>query len=252
MSVKTILRALLRWGRRNSRKLLAGSAIAAEALSLWLMNKEAPIAKKRLDQLDPDASLWTKIKMAGPVYIPAFVMFLISSGCIVGGYAIGEANIVAMASLVAAKEADLKKYQQKVIDTLGEEKAQEIHAEIAKDLAKEKPPKDADIVYTTHGGELFFDRLSGRFFTASEEFINNAASRINNKITCEMWASVNAWYRELDLPEVKLGGYVGWNSDHRLKISFYGDRTPEGRYYGVIVYFEDPRLYNNQLPEPID
>ena len=74
MSVKTILRALLRWGRRNSRKLLAGSAIAAEALSLWFMNKEAPIAKKRLDQLEPDASLWTKIKMAGPVYIPAIIV----------------------------------------------------------------------------------------------------------------------------------------------------------------------------------
>lgn len=252
MNAKLVLRTLLKLAKKHSTKLLAGSAIVAEALSLWFMNKGAPIAKERLKSLDENATNWEKIKTAGPVYIPAIIMFAVSSGCIVGGCAIGEAKFAAMAGIASASEATLRKYEQKMIDTVGEEKVQEMHAEIAKDMAKEKPPKETDIVYTKHGGDLFFDKLSGRYFTSTEEFVRNAVSKLNNSIYGDMWSSVNEYYSYLDIPEVKLGGYVGWNSDNLLEVSFYGDLTPEGKPYSTIVYYNDPVLYNGKNPNRIE
>lgn len=255
MNAKILLRALWSWTKQNSTKLLACGAIGAEVLGYYFMHREAPIVRDRLDALGADATLLDKIKAAGPVYLPAAGMLVLSAGCIIGGCAIGESRVAMMAGLYSASEATLRKYEEKMLDTLGEEKAQKMHDEVSKELEDGigKTYNPSQVEYTTHGGHLFYDNLSSRFFTSSEAYVLKAAETINSKIyNRDSWVSVNEWYDELGIRHAKLAGPFGWNIDHKLQVSFYADRTEDGTLYDVIVYFDKPRLYNGKLPKNYD
>ena len=248
MNAKFIVKTA--WGvvKKHSTKLLAAGAIITEGFGFWFMHKRAPIARKKLDELGPDAKWIDKIKVAGPVYLPCAAMLIMSSACIIGGCAIGEAKALMMAELASASAAALQQHEKKMVEILGEEEAQKIHQEVAKDIAKAHPYDAKRVEYTSHGGQLFFDPQTARFFTSSEEFIQRAVEKINSKIRGDMWVSVNEFYDELDIQHARLGDGVGWNCDHRLEVSFYADRLEDGTYYGVLVYLNDPVLYNGKKP----
>lgn len=247
MSIKPFFKTLIKLGKKHSTKILAGSAIITEAIGFWFMHKRAPIVREKLDQLPEDSKMMDKLKVAAPLYLPAALMFLTSSGCIIGGCAIGEAKLAAMTNIAMATDAALTKYEQKMIDTVGKENAQKFHDEIAKDLVAEHPATSYNTIATTHGTDLFFDPYSGRYFTSNATFIQNAVANINFMISngYEMWATVNDWYAELDIPTVKLGGLCGWGPDNKLKVEITGQMTEDGKPYGVLSYYMSPRLHND-------
>lgn len=249
MQIKPIMKAILTFGKKHATKFLAGGAIATEAIGFYFMHKRAPIVRKKLDELDKDAKLLDKIKVAGPVYLPAFLMFLSSSGCIIGGCALGEARLAAMTNLAMASEATLMRYEQKVIDTLGQDKANELQESIAKDLMKERPAEPQTIIATENGDDVFYDPLSGRYFTSSPEWIANAANKINSEIFDgnTNWVDVNQWYYHLGLEAIGLGKSKGWNTDKPLNYSL-GDweSMPNGRPCRPILYFHTPVLFNGK------
>lgn len=248
MNIKPVFNTVLKFGKKHATKLLAGGAIATEVLGFWFMHKEAPEVRKKLDALPPDATLIDKVKTAGPVYLPAILMMMTSSGCIIGGCALGEVRLAAMTNLAMASEAALSRYEQKVIDTIGQEKATQIQDEIAKDLMHERPATQQDIIPTEHGTDVFYDPLSGRYFMSSETWINRCWSKINEKIDgIEMWAEVNEWYDELAIPQVGLGRGRGWNIEHRLIISIgEWESMPNGRPCRPILYVQRPVSYRGK------
>lgn len=255
MNAKFVVKTLWSWCKRHSTRLLAGGAILAEAWGFYFMHREAPVVKERLDNLDPDAKWYEKVKTSVPVYLPAIGMFIVSSACIVGGCIAGEAKTAMMAGLYSASAAELQKYKDKMIETVGEDKAQEIHNDIARDLEKKSPSSfdESMIEYTNHGGQLFYDPNTARFFTSTESYILKCVEKINSKIYgVDMWVSVNEFYDELGITHAKLADPFGWNIDHKLDVSFAPAKTDDGRYYGVLVYFNEPRLYNGELPKNIN
>lgn len=253
MNAKLIAKTLWRGCKKHLTKILAGTAIASELIGYWFMHKEAPIVRKKLDAMPPEATLWEKVKIAGPVYAPALLMLLVSSGCIIGGCIVGEKAVALMTAVASASEAKLIQMEKKMVETLGEEKAQEMHAEMAKEMAKQVSLEEKNIEYTSHGGMLFYDKLCSRYFTSSEDFIQRAAEKVNRDILgMDMWASVNQFYEYLDLKPAKLGEGFGWNVDHPLQVTFYADRSEDGRVYEVIVYYNEPRLYNGQLAKKVN
>ena len=245
--LKRMFRMLLKFCKKHSTKILAGSALVSEIIGFYFMHKRAPIARKKLDELPPDAGLLDKIKVAGPIYLPAGIMLAISGACIVGGCAVGEAKLTAMTNIAMASDAALHRYEQKMIETMGPENAQKVHEEIAKDIMAERPIASQEIIPTTHGVDLFFDPLSGRYFQSSANFIQKAVAKMNNDLSSpEMWVTVNDWYYELGLPHAKLAGLCGWNVDHPLKVEIDWYSHDDGRPCGNLIYFEAPRLYDDE------
>lgn len=243
--LKKMFRMALKFCKKHSTKILAGAALVSEMVGFYFMHKRAPIARKKLDELPPDAGLLDKIKVAGPIYLPAGIMLAISGACIVGGCAVGEAKLTAMTNIAMASDAALHRYEQKMMDAMGPENAQKVHEEIAKDIMAERPITSQEIIPTTHGVDLFFDPLSGRYFQSSANFIQNAAAELNNSImsSYEMWATVNDWYYQIDIPQVKLGGLCGWNIDHPIKVEIDWNDL-DGRPCGTLIYYESPKLHN--------
>lgn len=226
MKCRMILKGLGRFLKRHAGKILAGCAIASEVLGFWFMHKEAPIVKERLDELGDDATWIDKAKVAGPVYLPAFGMLLLSVSCIAGGCAVGERKAAILSSLYSASEAALMQYQDAVVKKLGKDEAQEIQNEIAADICKKNPPVVADVVETGKGDQLFCEPLTARYFKSSRVEVEAAVNRINKRIFSDMWVTANDWFYELGLSEpAALGDYVGWNVDNLMSVSFTPGET---------------------------
>ena len=250
MNLKPFLRGFWTWTKHNSTKLLAVGAIIAEATGFYSMHREAPIVQKRLEELGPDAKMLEKVKVAGPVYLPAIIMFVLSSGCIVGGVAAGERNAAKLAILYSASEASAKRLEQKIIDEFGKDKAQEMHDKIANDLAKQTPQIPDEIEETGYGHELFFDPYTGRWFRSSIKAFEEANRKFNDYVQRNMWGTFNDWLEFQGRERGRCGDIVGWNIDHLLDCYTKGDERHRDReLYHVIVYVEEPRLYNGKLPK---
>ena len=250
MNVRAIIRATGKWCKNNAGKIFAGCAIVTEFLGFWFMHKEAPIARDRLDALPEDAKWLDKVKAAGPVYLPALGMLVLSTGSIVGGCVAGERKAAILTSLYTASEAALRKYERKVVDTIGREKAQEIQDSIAKEYIAENPPyvNGSKIYATGNGDKLIFDPLSGRYFTSEPAKVIAAMNKMNRRIISEMWVSVNEWYQELGLEPVGLGDDKGWNNDHMIDIPDEVDvwsttQSPDNVPCFIITYYNRPVMY---------
>lgn len=252
MNLKPFFNGVWKWTKRNSTKLLAAGAITAEALGFWFMHKEAPVVRDRLEELGPDAKWYEKVKVAGPVYLPAIGMLALSVGCIIGGCAMGEKKAAIMASLYSASEASLRRLEEKVVKEIGPEKAQEIHDKIADELVEKAPPTPENIEYTGNGGELFWEPWTGRWFASSMKAFDTANERFIGLIQSKMWASMNDWYELQGLKPAESGDIVGWNVDHVQKhLRFYtrGDeRSNDRELYHIVFYSLRPVLWTGKEP----
>lgn len=251
MDLKPILKGFWGWTKRNSTKLLAAGAILAEATGFYFMHREAPIVRKRLDELGPDAKWTDKLKAAGPVYLPAVVMFVISSGCIIGGCAAGEHKAAVLATLYSASEAGARRLEKKIVDEFGKDKAQELHDKVADDLAKQTPPIPDEIEETGNGHDLFFDPWTGRWFRSSLKAFEAANARFKDYILKNMWGSFNDWLEFQGREKGECGDMVGWNVEHMFECYTRGDeRYLDRELYRKINYVTKPVLYNGKDPRP--
>lgn len=247
MTLKPIVKIAAKFIQKNATKILAGGAIISEVLGFWMMHKRAPIVREKLDALPEDATTVDKIKTAAPLYLPAALMLVASSGCIIGGCALGEARLAAMTNLAMMSEAALAKYEQKVVEKIGEEAAKKLHDEAAKEVIAQKalPQPPASIIATRNGSDIFYEPLTNRYFMSCEKAVNDAAAKFTKARlggSADMSATVNEWFDALDIPHAVLGEYACWNVDHPLDITipYEWETMPDGRPCKRICYFELP------------
>lgn len=248
MNLKILLKNVGHFARKHSTKILAGIAVASEFAAVIFAAKEGPIAQDRLKELPADAKWTDKLKAVGPVYLPAFGMLVLSTGCIIGGCAVGEKKIAIVSGLYSASEAALRDYERKVVETVGKDKAQEIQNAVAKQCMEEHPISSATIYSTGKGDQIIYDPLSGRYFTSDVNEIVKAMNVMNKRILNEMWVTVNDWYYELGLEPVGLADGYGWNVDHLIDIPtdpqcWAHTTTVDNRSAFMITYYNRPVLY---------
>ena len=249
MVVKSFLKTVWKWTKRNSPRLLAGGAITSTALGYFFMHKEAPIVRKKLDELPEDATIWDKVKVGGPVYLPAILMFLMSSGCIVGGCAVGEKRAAIMASLYSASEASIRRLEKKMVEELGEEKTQELHDKASEEAALLNAPENPnDIICTGKGNQLCYELMTGQWFRSSLPAIENDAAIFNKHLVHNCWMDFNDWLTDgLGISRARFAEFFGFNLDHMvtLKISD-SHRLVDGESYHIIDYCGGPVMYNGK------
>ena len=248
MAVKRFFKMAGIWCKKHAGKIFAGCAIVSEVVGYWLMHKEAPIVRDRLEALPEDAKWTDKLRAAGPVYLPAFGMLLLSSGCIVGGCIAGERKAAVLTSLYTASETALRQFEQKAVEKLGRDKVQEIHDAVAQDIMNETPPEMGVVYETGNGSKLIYDPLSGRYFRSDPIKIIGSMNKMNNQIRCEMFVSANEWFNEIGLESIGLGDLWGWNTDNMIDIPDEVDRwsttqSPTNEPCFILTYYNRPVLY---------
>jgi hypothetical protein len=114
-------------------------------------------------------------------------------------------------------EATLSKYSEKVVETVGENKANKVKDAIAKEKMSEVTDEDiANAIRTGNGDTLFMDGLTGQLFYSDWETVRSAANDISHMLLGEMWLDANTLLEEWGLKRCKAGEMLGFNVDDGL------------------------------------
>ena len=203
---------------KHSPEILTGIGVVGMISSTVLAVKATPRAMKLIDmkkkELDTDElTVMETIKTAWKPYIPTVLVSLASASCLIGASATNYKRNAALASAYALSERTLTRYRDKVIDTIGERKEQQIREKMAQDELNENKLNNSQIIITSNGNTLCMDTMSGRYFKSDIETIKQAVNKLNRRLVYENYISLNEFYGEIGLENVKNGDLVGWNLD---------------------------------------
>lgn len=225
MNLKTYL-------SRNATHILTGASIAGLITTVIMAVHATPKAMYILEDLRADydgpPTVKTIVKSCWKVYAPSFIMGVVTAACIISSDTIGTRRNAALAGLYSVSETALKTYQEKVVETIGEEKEKNIR----KKFREEKIQKTAlkNLEKTPYGDDLCFESITGRYFLSDMQHIRAVVNDVNEKILMDGEITLNEYFERLGLDGVIMGNDLGWTLEDRLEIDFgsclYSDGTP--------------------------
>ena len=238
---------------KHSPEILTGIGITGMISTTILAVKATPKAMKLIDikkkELDTDElTVIETVKTAWKPYIPAMLVGLASTTCLIGASSTNYKRNAALASAYALSERTLTRYRDKVIDTIGERKEQQIREKIAQDEIDEKKLSNSQVIVTSNGETLCMDTMSGRYFKSDIETIKQAVNKLNRRLVYENYISLNEFYGEIGLDDVKNGTLLGWNIDSGLiEPTFSTCLADNGQPCLVIDFMVEPRYDYDKL-----
>ena len=194
---------------RNSSTILtwigAAGVIATTTLAVRATPKAVLLLEEAKKEKGEELTNTEVVTTVIPVYIPSIIVGVSTITCIFGANFLNKRNQAALTSAYALLNSSYKEYKNKVIELYGEDKNEEVQAEIAKDKYK-----DDDI--PGDGTELFFDSFSGRYFRSTKEKVQKAEYYINRDLTMRDYAYLNEFYDWLEIPQIDSGWKLGWST----------------------------------------
>ncbi len=240
--------------KKHSPEILTGIGIAGmitttvmavratpKALILIEERKEE-IGAEKLEPMDMVKTTWA-------CYIPAAITGTLSVACLIGASSVNARRNAALATAYTLSESALKDYQGKVIEMFGGKKNEAVKDAVAKDKVEKNPVVTREVIITEKGNTLCYDAISGRYFKSDIEKIKKAECELNRQMLDDMYVSLNDFYYEIGLDNVKLGDELGWNVDSGyIDLSFSSQLASDGTPCLVIDYSVAPRYdYRNLL-----
>lgn len=253
MSVKDLWQRTMNFATENSPTILTGFGVAGVIGTAYMAYKASPkahdiLAKYREDReliMEGDreakrAVLKETVKDLVPVLAPPIIMGATTCACIIGGNSINKKRLAVLSAAYSLADSHLKEYQNKLVDTLGEQKAQKVRDAIAKDHLDRSDQTLAQSVVITNGDVLCYDSYTGRFFASTAEKIGIARNELSADCLTDMYVSLNDFYDKVGLGRVVIGDDIGWNIDDCesgiLPISYSAMLTQDNRPCLVIEY----------------
>lgn len=229
---------------KHGPEILTGCGVAGMIVTTVLAVKATPKAlelieeKKKKDWVEKLTPVET-VKTAWKPYVPAAVTGVTSVVCIIGASSVNARRNAALAAAYTLSETALKEYRDKVVETLGEKKEQNIRDKVAKEQIEKKPVSQSEVVFTDKGKSLCFDPYSSRYFTNDIESIRQAANNLNEQMLHSImgYASLNEFYDEIGLPRTDIGDEIGWNTENLIKLDISSHVTDDGRPAIVIGHY---------------
>ena len=232
---------------KHSPEILTGIGVAGMITSTVLAVKATPRALLLLDVAEHDKgerlTPIETVKAAWKPYIPAVVMGLASTACIIGASAVNTKRNAALATAYALSEKTLLTYRDKVVETLGEKKEKEIREKVAQDEIDKKHISSGQVIITPKGNTLCMESLSGRLFRSDIDQIRKSINELNRQMTHQNYISLNELYGELGLDYIPTGSRLGWNLDDGLIEVDFGTCLAENDEPCIVVDYSRPPKY---------
>lgn len=166
------------------------------------------------------------VKSTWRAYAPSVGLGVIGLVCLIAAAHVNSARNAAFAGAASIAEKALYEYQQKVFDILGEDKANEIRDQIAKDHIQKidvEPVSGVDnqVVCSRGTGDTWiYDPVTDRKWKSDLETVRAAMNDFNHDLIGGIYGSLNDWYYCLGIKGVQIGDDIGWCSDKLLDIRF--------------------------------
>ncbi len=238
----------------HSPEILMGIGITGMITAGVLAVKGTPKALKliedkkkeeRVDKLTPVET----VKTAWKCYVPAVVTAGVSTACLIGSARVNLRRNAALATAYKLSESALATYREKVIETIGEKKEQQIRDAVAKDKIEKNPVNKNNVLIVDKGNTLCYDGWSGRYFRTDIEKLKKVVNDLNRRMLSENYVMLNEYYDALGMPALyPQGDELGWNIDKGyIELNFSSqlavDETPclvvefdPAPYYGYSRY----------------
>lgn len=237
----------------NAPVILTGAGIAGMLGTTVMAVRATPKAIKRIEQKRAEQKVdklpvLEVVKATWKCYIPAAVTGVASAVCLIRANSINTRRNAALLTAYNLSKTALSEYKSKVVETLGEKKEKTIIDAIAKDKVERDLTPNSEVIITERGTTLCYDSMFGRFFNSDMEAIKRAENALNRIITSHMYASLNEFYSEIDLPPVEMGSELGWNfDDGEIKINYSTVLAPDGRpclaiHFNVLPSYDYSKL----------
>lgn len=242
---------------RNSTHILTGAAVLGVIGTTVLAVKGTPRAQRLIEDACVEKTERTieepssfhyehtrltpleTVKATWQPYLPAVLVGAATIACIVGANAIGTRRQAALAAGAAVATQALREYREQVVETIGENKEEEIRAQINERKVAENPPSP-EVLVEQGDKVLCYDTFSSRYFYSTVEDIKAAQNAVNLTVINDMYAPQNDFYTELGLARVAMGDEYGWNTDTSMNIYFTSILTPDNKPVVAIDYHNLP------------
>jgi hypothetical protein len=180
---------------------------------------------RRMNSVDPvdhvPFGTMDKIKLVWPLYLPPAGLVVLTCGAVISSNRISTSRSAALASAFAVSEQAFSAYKEKVVEKIGETKANQVKDAVAKDRILVDPPTDDNIIIVTNGeGQLFQDSWSARYFKSDMEDVRRAVNELNHQVNIHGHATLSDFYDLLGLAHIKQSDEIGWNADALLDVYF--------------------------------
>lgn len=244
-SIKNVFKSAGKTLSKHSPAILTGIGIAGMITSTVFAVKATPkvlylLEEKKKELEKEDLTVRETVETAWKCYIPSVALTMVSTACLVGASAVSSKRNAMLATACSMTEATFREYQQKVIETIGKEKENDIHKEIATDKASRNPAK-SEIIITGKGKSLVYESISGRYFESDIESIRKIENNLNKQLLANDTVSVNDLFYEFGLDSTDYGDTMGWNSGKGLiEIGFGSLVAEDGRPAIVLCYSTKP------------
>lgn len=192
-------------------------------------DEDAPNGVRTVEEEWDDISLQTKIGMVWKFYIPPVFIGAATITAIVGANRMSAQRAAALAAAYSLSETRLSEYKDKVLETVGPNKATKIRDEIAQDRVSKD--NNSEVIVLTEGDVLCYDMLTGRYFRSSVEKIRKAENKINQELIHHDSASLTMFYDDIGLEATTYTDTVGWNqaTDGVVEVQFSTTTSPDDR-----------------------
>lgn len=192
MNWKTLTKTAKRTLSRNGSKILLGFGIAGAFTAVGFAITATPKAMILLEEKKQELGVEkldakTIVKTAAPVYIPTVISMGVSTACIICASSVNDRHNAALAAAYTVAESGLRSYQDKVVEMVGPEKAEEIKEAVALDkMAKCPEPKNPPVATPQKpgiGNDFYnepikcWESLSGTYFFTSRNHAGKSHQR---------------------------------------------------------------------------
>lgn len=232
---------------KKSPEILMGLGITGMITSTVLAVKATPKALRLLDDAEYETGeqLDKKdmVKLTWKCYIPSTVVGGVSICCLLGSRSVNMRRNAAIATAYTLSETAFKEYQEKVKKMVGDEKDKEIKDSVIKDKLDAIPSNIKDIIITKNGDTMCYDVISGRYFTSSIDTIDKAVNIVNRNMVAYGYVSLNDFYYEIGLTNIKLGDDLGWNIEKGLIEIDYSSHIASNNQPCVVMNYQISPVY---------
>lgn len=195
--------------KRNASTILTcvgGIGVVATAVvAVKDTPKAMQIIEKKTEEKGEDLTTIEKIKVAGPVYIPAVAIGVSTLACIFGANTLNKRTQASLMSAYALLDSSYKEYKNKVEEMYGEGASARVQGEVARDKY------NSDDISIDDEKLLFYDYFSERYFESTMEEVMQAEYDINRELHTKDYAYLNEFYDLLGLDHIQSGWDLGWS-----------------------------------------
>ena len=172
------------------------------------IKKDAP-NHPELEKLTPVET----VKAAWECYIPSAVIAGVSIYCLASSMDVSLERTAALATAYGISESAMKTYQEKVIETIGPKKEQEIRDEVAKDRLNKREMTGSEVLLIEDGKTLCYDVYTDKFFHSDMHRIKQAVIDLNFTLLQEDFVPMADFYYEIGLNDIPAVSSFGWHID---------------------------------------